>query len=344
MSVNMQSVAQAVGVSIMTVSRVLHQNPKVAKATRERVLAELHKQGYRRTPFLAAWKVRVKGDIISEHPNVVFLCGYPERAIRKSPAAEIYRAVEEQAGALGLTAGFFHADLKGGNWNAISKVLQARGVRGIVVGPFPEGSDPIALPWQRFAVAATDYDQDLQGVNRASQNHYSDTQRIFKFLLAKGYSRPGFVAMPGTRNSQWLGAFLERQWWLPEADQIPVFRSGTSNPIAALQSWHENFRPDIILCPFGKALKWIETPPKKPKMPDVFVLDLPPDPSSDWANLTGLVYPAPAIGKAAVNLLAAQLRHYEQGLPARPKTLRVEGYFQEGRGLIADFFARQRNS
>jgi hypothetical protein len=67
-------------------------------------------------------------------------------------------------------------------------------------------------------------------------------------------------------------------------------------------------------------------------MPDVFVLDLPPEPSSDRANLTGLVYPAPAMGKAAVNLLAAQLRHYEQGLPARPKNLRVEGYLQKGKG------------
>jgi LacI family transcriptional regulator len=332
MSVNMQSVAEAAGVSIMTVSRVVHQNPKVAKVTRKRVLAELQKQGYRRTPFLAAWKVQVKGDIISEHPNVVFLCGYPERAIRKSPVAEIYRAVEEQARALGLTAGFFHADLKGSKWNATSKVLQARGVRGIVVGPFPEDSPPIALPWERFAVAATDYDQDLQGVNRASQNHYSDTQRIFEFLLAKGYSRPGFVAMQGTRNTQWLGAFLERQWWLPEADKIPVFRSGTSKPIADLQSWCTNFRPDIILCPFGKALKWIDGLPSNPKAPDIFVLDLPPERSNDSANLTGMVYPAAAIGKAAVNLLAAQLRNYEQGLPTRPQTLRVEGIFQEGRG------------
>ena len=332
MSVNMQSVAQAAGVSIMTVSRVIHQNPKVAKATRERVLAELHQQGYRRTPFLAAWKVRVRGDIISEHPNVVFLCGYPGRSIRKSPVAEIYRAVEEQAHTLGLTAGFFHADLKGRKWSAISKILQARGVRGIVAGPFPEGSEPIALPWERFAVAATDYDQDLQGVNRAAQNHYSDTQRIFEHLLAGGYSRPGFVAMPGTRNTQWLGAFLERQWWLPEADKIPVFRAGSSDPIAALQGWCKNSRPDIILCPFGKALKWIDGLPSKPKAPDVFVLDLPPEPSNDSASLTGMVYPAAAIGKAAVNLLAAQLRHYEQGLPTRPQTLRVEGTFQEGRG------------
>lgn len=332
MSVNMQSVAQAAGVSIMTVSRVIHQNPKVAKATRERVLAELRQQGYRRTPFLAAWKVRAKGDIISEHPNVVFLCGYPERSIRRSPVAEIYRAVEEQAHTLGLTAGYFHADLKRGKWNAISKVLQARGVRGVVIGPFPEGSEPIALPWERFAVAATDYDQDLQGVNRAAQNHYSDIQRIFERLLAGGYSRPGLVAIPGTRNTQWLGAFLERQWWLPEADKIPVFRAGTGDPIIALQSWCKNFSPDIILCPFGKALKWIDGLPSKPKAPDVFVLDLPPEPSNDLANLTGMVYPAAAIGQAAVNLLAAQLRHYEQGLPTRPQTLRVEGNFQEGRG------------
>jgi LacI family transcriptional regulator len=332
MSVNMQSVAQAAGVSIMTVSRVIHQNPKVAKATRERVLAQLSQQGYRRTPFLAAWKVRVKGDIISEHPNVVFLCGYPEKSIRKSPVAEIYRAVEEHAHSLGLRAGFFHADLTGNKFSAISNILQARGVRGVVVGPFPEGSQPIALPWQRFAVAATDYDQNLQGVNRAAQNHYSDTKRIFEHLLAGGYSRPGFVAMPGQRTDQWLGAFLERQWWLPEADKIPVFRAGTSDPIAALQSWCKNFRPDIILCPFGKGLKWIDGLPSKPKKPDIFVLDLPPERSNDSANLTGMVYPATAIGKAAVNLLAAQLRNYEQGLPARPKTLRVEGTFQEGRG------------
>jgi hypothetical protein len=66
MSVNMQSVAQAAGVSIMTVSRVIHQNPKVAKATREKVLAQLNQQGYRRTPFLAAWN----SFVLTEHARV----------------------------------------------------------------------------------------------------------------------------------------------------------------------------------------------------------------------------------------------------------------------------------
>lgn len=338
------SVAQEAGVSIMTVSRVIHNHPKVAKETRDRVLAVLQKQGYRRNPFHAAWHVSRRGDRVASQPSIIFLCGNAED--RSHPwMAAIWQGVRERAAALGLMVDYFHVTPGNPGWRRIGGILEARGVNGVVVGPLPAECAPIDMPFDNLAVAAADYCQPLTGVHQATQNHYDGMRRVFSRLLAVGYARPGMVGpvTPDARACQWMGSFLERQLWLPKRDQVPALRLAGAGAEREFRRWCRDFRPDVVVTALGEVVRWRENLPQtRPMPPDLFLLDLDGPlsmeggiPSSHAApcsqNLTGLVYPGALIGAAAVDLMAAQLRHYEHGLPAMPQTFRIESRFQEGK-------------
>jgi LacI family transcriptional regulator len=340
------SVAQEAGVSIMTVSRVIHNHPKVAKETRDRVLAVLQKQGYRRNPFHAAWHVSRRGDRVASQPSIIFLCGEPAERLKSQPwMAAIWQGVRERAAALGLMLDYFHVTPGNVGWRRIGGILAARGVNGVVVGPLPAECAPIEMPFDNLAIAAADYCQPLTGVHRATQNHYDGMRRVFSRLLAAGYARPGMVGpvAPDARACQWMGAFLERQLWLPKKDQVPALRLAGAGGDREFRRWCREFRPDVVVTALGEAVCWHETlPQSRPMPPDIFLLDIDGPLSitgsapSSFApprnpDLTGLIYPGAPIGAAAVDLMAAQLRHYEYGLPAMPRIIRIESRFQEGK-------------
>jgi LacI family transcriptional regulator len=340
------SVAQEAGVSIMTVSRVIHNHPTVAKETRERVLEVLQKQGYRRNPFHAAWHVSRRGDRVASQPSIIFLCGEPAERLKSQPwMAAIWQGVRERAEALGLMVDYFHVTSGNPGWKRIGGILEARGVNGVVLGPLSAQCAPIEMPFNNLAVAAADYCQPLTGFHRATQNHYDGMQRVFARLLAAGYARPGMVGSvdPDARARQWMGTFRERQLWLPVKEQVPSLRLGGPDAEREFRRWCREFRPDVVVTALGEVVRWHEALPQtRPTPPDLFLLDLdgplsterripssPPAPRRP--NLTGLIYPGALIGAAAVDLMAAQLRHYEHGLPAMPQTFRVESRFQEGK-------------
>ena len=57
----MKHVAQAAGVSVMTVSLALRHAPSIPVATRERVLAAAEKLGYRRNPLVSVLMAGLRG-------------------------------------------------------------------------------------------------------------------------------------------------------------------------------------------------------------------------------------------------------------------------------------------
>ena len=355
MSSTMHSVAREAGVSAMTVSRVIRNDPKVAEETRKRVHDALRRQGYRRTPFHAAWEISRSGDRVASQPPVAFLCGFSHQSIRALPwLASIWQGVRTRSEELGLPADCVIVNPANPGWKRLGGILESRGVRGVVVGPFPAECLPIELPWHNLAVAAADYGQPrpLRGVHRATQNHYDAMQGIFAKLLSAGYARPGHVCTTTDDESgiQWTGTFLERQSWLPSGDQVPPLRllPGDGGSEGEFLDWCRQFRPDVIVTANGKVAEWLGKGSRRPfKLPDLFMLDVNGPLSSDASGrdrpkggatapgharyFTGILYPGRLIGISAVELMAAQLRHYERGLPAIPKTLRVESLFQKGK-------------
>ncbi|MCS6242565.1 MAG: LacI family DNA-binding transcriptional regulator [Opitutus sp.] len=344
MKATLISVSKEAGVSSMTVSRVIHNHPTVAKETRLRVLAVLQKQGYRRNPFHSAWNVSRRGDRVAYRAMIMFLCGEPEASLENRPwMAAIWQGVRERAKTLDLTAGYFHVNPANPGWRRIGSILGARGVNGVVFGPLAAECAPIAMPLDNLAVAAADYCQPLTQVHRAAQHHYDEMQRVFSRLLAAGYTQPGMVgpSAPDARACQWMGAFIERQLWLPAKHQVPSLRLGGPGAEQEFRRWCREFRPDVVVTALGEVVRWREALPcSHPMPPDLFLLDLDGPLSMEWGtpsapptrsqNLTGLVYPGALIGAAAVNLMATQLRQYEQGLAAMPQTVRILSRFQEG--------------
>lgn len=326
MKATIATVAKALGVSPMTVSRVINHVPKVSAEKRRLIMAELKRQGYQRGPVLSAWQVSVRGDRVREQPNVVFLSGIDEKVMKRSPFERIRAAAVARATGLGLSMSFFHAAPSQMNWSRMGQILTARGVSGVIVGPFPQDFGSIQLPLEHFALVACGEDQGLPSVHRATQNYYSDMRRLFQHIARKGYRRPGFVMERADRLSrrQWLGAFLEGQSWLEPADRIPVFF--LTEEASDLRKWFEAARADVLLTLPGAAREQVTELLSDRQETPSYGLGL----SSDLdAKASGLLYPAEGIGRAAVELLAEQLRNYERGRPRVPKSIRVASVLLE---------------
>ena len=67
----MKHVAQAAGVSVMTVSLALRRAPSIPEATRQRVLAEAARLGYRRNPLVSALMAGLRGRKIGADAQVL---------------------------------------------------------------------------------------------------------------------------------------------------------------------------------------------------------------------------------------------------------------------------------
>lgn len=122
--VRLKEIAEAAGVSVMTVSRVIRDHPQVAGETRERVRAIAGKMGY--VPDISAQglrsrKTRLLGLLISTTTNPI--------------NARIIFAIEERAHELGYDLLLAHSLNRPAREDAALRRLMARRVDGLFISP-----------------------------------------------------------------------------------------------------------------------------------------------------------------------------------------------------------------
>jgi DNA-binding LacI/PurR family transcriptional regulator len=324
MKATITSVAKEAGVSPMTVSRVINHVPGVSAEKRLRVLEELERQGYRKSPFLAAWQVNVRGDRLRERPNIVFLSGFDEASVQSMPIVRLLESAEARADELSLSMEFFYVKPSQMSWSRVGHIFTARGVSGVIVGPFPKDTDRIELPLEPFAVVACGEDQAIPMVHRVSQDYYSDMHRLFQYFESKGFRYPGLIMERADflSQDQWMGAFLERQSWLEPRNRVPVHILSETKAQPALRKWFRANKPDVVMLLPGESMNEASKLIEELGVGPVFSIGgiLGSDP-----EYSGLLYPAEEMGRVAVELLAEQLRHYVRGRPSVPKSVRLEG-------------------
>lgn len=127
--VNIRNVAEAAGLSVATVSRVLNGHPSVSEEARERVLAAVESLGYR--PNVVARSLRTHrtgtiGLVIGDILNPYF--------------TELARAVEQQARALGYSVIIGNADERADLEDHHVRGLLERRIDGLLVSPADDRS------------------------------------------------------------------------------------------------------------------------------------------------------------------------------------------------------------
>lgn len=195
--VRLKDVAQAVGVSINTVSCVLNpRDPgkvKVSQATRTAIMKAARRLGYRRNTAaarLVGCRTKTLGILINNltHPLT----------------APIVDAFEEQAVSLGYHC--FIGCTRGGGLRKLEYVEQflSHGVDGLLLttiwnDPEVEHALKIALDTQ-LPVVFIDYMWEARPAPLICGNHFQGGQLLARHLLDVGHSRMAFLCDEGQKN------------------------------------------------------------------------------------------------------------------------------------------------
>lgn len=322
----LRQIAARLGVSPSTVSRALHRNPLVNGTTMERVQMALRKAGYQLDPVVSAGMSRIRQRRF--YRETLAWCGDNPR--ESMPWLEpFFQAVEGYGARLGYAVEYFHfSKATPREFARLAAIWRARGIRGVMMGPFREGHDGIVLPWEGFAWISIGHAVDAPVLHSVGRDYASDMQTAFAWLEAKGSRRPCCLLDPRVNHlfrQPLLQAMVTRYNGAARRPREPLHELDPAS-VGGFGDWLSRNRPDGLILP--RSLRLPLSRLMAPVMDLPRVLLSPPDtPETAGDAHFGARYEV--IGQASVNLLHRLLSNREFGLPAYKQTVALSSVFHE---------------
>ncbi len=329
---NLRSVAKIAGVSHVTVSRVLKNERWVKECTRERVLEAVRLAGYRPNPLVsAAMAQRRSPDRLACSTVIAYLNCYNDQELwRSSPSqSRFLNGARTRAEELGFSVEEFHLFDRGMNPRRIQRMLESRGIAGLIVGSFRSAHAHLSLDWDRFAAVAQAFTLTRPALHRAANHYFKSMEAALRALRRLGYRRIGLAISSevDTRcQHAYSAAMAVYQRNIADADAIPVLNSGLKDA-AILRRWHGRWRPQVIVTPHLCAIDTLAA----------IGLSVPGDIAlahTDWhpnyVQWAGVDHCVETAGRAATDLLVTQLFTNQRGLPAAAISMLTEGVWVDG--------------
>lgn len=333
---NLQAVAQEAGVSMMTVSRVLRNAPKVAAATRERVRAAVRALDYQPDPHLARMMTLVRGKkrqrvraviaVIREHvpKDDLLSTSYqyvPIEDIRTRAKGHGYEVEEFWLGRDGLTP------------ERLQKILHARGIEGVIVSPQSRELPCSRLDYSGFAAAAFGHVMREPGLHLSAGNMMMGIQTATAQLSARGYKRIGLAVtqwVDDRSQNGYCAAMLSFQDTLPAPRRVPTLllpHNNISRSFGVFSEWMRTHVPDALITFDTHVPGWLKRMGLHVPQDIGFVVH---DWTPSMAEYAGIHQRRDHVAAAAVDLVATQLSQNERGVPQVPRQIMIPPQWVEG--------------
>ena len=337
--VSLQDIAHKAGVSAMTASRVLRNSPRVAPATRRRVLAAARALKYQPDPHLARLMSVVRSRKGSRLRAVIAV-------VREdSPQDELHapnyqyvsiRDIRRRAEQHGYHAEEFWLGRDGLGPERLGDILHARGIEGLIVSPQSSRMLCAELNYSRFAAVTFGYGLTNPSLHRVAGNMTVGIQLAVAQLLARGYQRIGLAItqwVDARAQRAYSGAMLQVQQAMPRRHRVPILlfpHNEVSRGADVFRKWIKAERPDALISFDRYVPDWLQQ----------LGLSIPDDIGlvvHDWAEsmrgLAGIFQRRDHIAVAAVDLVATQLLHHECGVPEVPRQILIPPAWIEGASI-----------
>lgn len=309
----------------MTVSRALHDNPKISEPVRRRVQQLAEEMGYQPDAKLSQLMAHLRN---SRHhkatANLAWLSPYADEESR--PDGDYRRvllaSVQERCAALG-----YHLDVIWFHEPKLSparlvQTLRARGIEGVIVAPLGSRDQVLEIDFSPFAVTAIGYSVEEPTLHRVAENFFEDATLALRHLAAAGCERIGVAMSMDPRQHMvdhvrgaYAGDRLAR-----DRPLLPLLISESLSD-AKIRQWARETKVQGVLSNVDLA----DALAKRVRLAQIGFSGFRESSSGVRANL-------PAIGAAAVDMVVAQIHRNERGVPGERKTMLLSGYWREGGG------------
>ncbi len=327
--VTLHDLARAAGVSVMTVSRALRGEPRVAPATRQRIVALAEAMQYRPDPDLARLMHRVRSrktvkiraviavirewvpgdDLLS--PSYQYV---PLEAIRERARGHGYEVEEFWLGKDGLTP------------KKLGKILHARGIEAVIVSPQSARLLCAEVDYAPYAAVTFGYAMREPALHMCAGNMTLGIQTAAEELSSLGYRRIGVAVTQWIVNRSqfgYSGGFFHFQQSLAQEDRIPLLllpHNRIERGFAAFSRWMEENRPDVLISFDTHVPGWLERMGLRIPEDIGFVVH---DWTSAMAGYAGIYQRRDHLAASAVDLIVTQLSQHERGVPAVARQIMI---------------------
>ena len=333
----LREIARRAGVSHTTVALSLRNHPSIPEATRERLRQLADGLGYRSNVLVSALMSQVRLKQHKSAPEVVgFLTGgaTPDDWKNHSFSVGCFEGARQRAQQLGMRVEPFWLGRGGAASAATCRMLHTRAIHGNLITPFPVPVYGHELDWAHMICVGLGYVYNHHALHRATHNHFRGAFLAYEKLMELGYRRIGLMLDQDENrrvNYLWLGGYLAAQNTMAAAKLDPLFTSVSGND-ARVQAWLRKMKPNAVIGFGPRQFRTLTQLGCRIPCDVAYVaLDVEQTHLSHVEEVTGINQNLPQIGATAIDLLASQLYHNEQGLPQRPVFSMIEGYWVNGR-------------
>jgi len=341
-----EDVARAAGVHHSTVSRALRRSPSIPASTRERIEAVARDLGYRPDPLLSALANRKQlGEAPAYRATLAWMTNF-DTARGWASRVHIrgyYEGAKARAEQLGFVIDEIWSRESGQSSAGLSRLLRARGIKGILLPPQPVPHTHIQLGWSDFAAVSFGSTLTRPHLHTVGHDHYRSLAKLVRHLAAVGFRNPAFFyeqEIDERVEGTWTAGFRHGMELagLPAARALhPLRKIDTEAIVARIKKE----KPDILLVNHSL---WRLLAPKVEaaglRVPEKMSIAVVTVPDSN-EELGGVTENSARMGAMAVDLLSGLLQRGDYGLPRRPFRMVVEGEYTAGRTIVPPVGAKK---
>ncbi|HRE79646.1 MAG TPA: substrate-binding domain-containing protein, partial [Opitutaceae bacterium] len=229
----------------------------------------------------------------------------------------------------GFSMEIFELELGPRGEAALSRILLARGVTGVIF-VYPSPSDaPLQFPWGDFSVLAIDLARPDPVLHTLVHDHYATLSSALVKLRATGYRNAGLFLeryKDERTHYKWSAAFTSFQARQGGIGSVPLLMEEAMTE-GAFIDWYRRHGPDLVIGHVDACVTWLKK----------LGCRVPADVGFFALNCLHRSPPCAGIdpqlelqGKTAADALIAEVQCGERGKPETPRQVLVPGRIVSG--------------
>ena len=334
LTATLQDVADRAGVHRSTVALALRDDTRISAVTRQRVKSIARELGYQPNPLVAALMSTRRSGNPLKHVTLAYVTNYPT-AFGWRPEhhdrPDFFPGALSRAEDFGYKLEHFWLREPGMTPERFCRILEARGIYGLIIGRLPPGEHTLQFAWDRFSCVALGMTLQSPLLHHVTENHFEAAALGIQRCIERGYRRIGFAFSEANDSprvgERWLSAYAGGQLRLASTDRIPICPGDPASE-AEFAQWFCANQPDALLVTHARpVLGWLRKLGKEVPR-DVGLIDLAGD--HPELNCAGVHCNPTRIGALAIEMLIGLMHRSEAGVPATRHEILLTGEWREG--------------
>lgn len=330
---SIREIARSLGLSHTTVSEALRESPRVNIATRRRVQKAAQAAGYSPNPLAGALMSEMRRARSGTFRGVIAILDQDGPEARPAGANRYHRELIRGAGIRAEELGFKAETIITGNRGItearLDSILQARGIRGLLILPIGQKVDLSGLDWRHYAGIYTDYLIEHPALHSVCSDHYRSMVFAVQRLHRLGYRRLGLVIRAdhdARLLHRWEAAFHAYHQHHARKEALPPLVLPDLDR-STFMRWFKARRPDAVLCHRAEIMEWMrECGARIPETHGFCCLNV----ASNGEICAGLDLQPALLGARGIELLIAALHRNECGVPEHASTTTIPAAWVDG--------------